>query len=441
MRRKVLATLVATVCAGGVFASVDSLANGSKPFFFFFFPIDGSADPADWDPTAPWKIPFGYQQKLVSGEASLNIYPNGVDDLHDMNTVNETGPQAGRFLYRTHEVGSNGAVSVVDLATGATKVLVQDPSYRRLDGIRWTPWGTILFAEETTGGHLFEAFLDPNDRTKAQQVLDHASLGRLAHEGIEVGPQGEVYVIDEFRGRSERDPPDGNTCNGALPCGGGIYKFVPAVYGDLSIGNLYALKVTGPDGTGQGEWVGPIDPVNARASGSAFGAESYERPEDLEIIGKTLYAAITEGSKDVDGELYDGRVLAIDLESLAVTDFVKAGVNVPVEIGSPGQPDYQTGFDSVDNLATSPDGRLLMVEDNDSSDIWFASTRTNEFGASRAVDLFASLTDPDAEGTGIYFNPKTPETLYVNVQHSAAPDGDGTWAISRKRPNHWPKGD
>jgi hypothetical protein len=222
-----------------------------------------------------------------------------------------------------------------------------------------------------------------------------------------------------------------------VPCGGGIYKFIPAVAGDLSAGNLYVLKVTGPDGTGQGEWVGPIDAANARASGSAFGSESYERPEDLEIVGDVLYVAITEGSKDVDGQLYDGRVISIDLDTLAVRDFVKAGVNVGVEVGSPGSPGYETGFDNVDNLAESPDGRLVMVEDNVPSDIWFASTRTNEFGASRAVDLFASLTDPDAEGTGIYFSPNSPDTLYVNVQHSAAPDGDGTWAISRKRPHRW----
>ena len=42
-----------------------------------------------------------------------------------------------------------------------------------------------------------------------------------------------------------------------------------------------------------------------------------------------------------------------------------------------------------------------MVEDNVLPDIWFASTRTNAFGASVDVDLFASLTDPAAEGTGI----------------------------------------
>ena len=73
-----------------------------------------------------------------------------------------------------------------------------------------------------------------------------------------------------------------------------------------------------------------------------------------------------------------------------------------------------------------------MIEDNRPSDIWFASTKTNRFGASKNVRLFASLTDPGAEGTGIYFSPLDTKTLYVNVQHSAADDGDATWAITRK---------
>ncbi|MEW8209549.1 MAG: hypothetical protein AB2735_03735, partial [Candidatus Thiodiazotropha taylori] len=55
----------------------------------------------------------------------------------------------------------------------------------------------------------------------------------------------------------------------------------------------------------------------------------------------------------------------------------------------------------------------------------------NKLGASRRVSLFASLSDPQAEGSGIYFNPHDASVLYVNIQHSAAADGDGTWAISR----------
>jgi len=399
---------------------------------FGFKEIDSSANTADWNSAAPWKLPKNFSQTVVSDETDLNIYDGGRDDWHDMNTVNETGPMAGRFMYRTHELRypanqpEGGSVSVVDLKDGSSSILVQDPSYNALDGIRWSPWGTIVFAEETEGGRFFEIELN-GDRVTASAVHDRPAVGRLAHEGIDFDEQGNVYVVDEHRGRSVG-------CDGVTPCGGGVYKFVPDTYGDLSAGSLYVLKVTGPDGTGAGEWVGPIDALNARVAGTLAGGQSYQRPEDLEVINGVLYVAVTEGPRDEFGkEFYEGRVISIDLDSMSVRNFVKPDVNVAVEIGKPGDEGHQTGFDSVDNLAEAPNGDLIMIEDNKPSDIWFASTKTNEFGASTDVSLFASLTDPGAEGTGIYFSPFDDKTLYVNVQHSADEDGDATWAIHRNK--------
>ncbi len=86
------------------------------------------------------------------------------NDWNDMNTVNETRMHAGRYLYRTHEVrggaigtdgnsarndgGSGGAVSVVDLKTGEALEVVGRADWEALDGLVWTPWHTLLFAEE-----------------------------------------------------------------------------------------------------------------------------------------------------------------------------------------------------------------------------------------------------------------------------------------------------
>lgn len=408
-------------------SSGSALSESSQTGPFGFEPISASADSATWNPAAPWKLPQGFTQSVVADEGDLDIYDSGRDDWHDMNTVNETGKHAGKYLYRTHEVRSapeGGAVSVVNLETGAASILAQDTTWTALDGIRWTPWKTIVFAEETTGGRFLEIFL--NDDMVTGTVVDRPAVGRLAHEGIDIDADGSIYVVDEHRGLTQG-------CAIGTPCGGGIYKFIPDSYGDLSSGDLYALKVmdnADQEGLGQAEWVGPIDPLNARQSGTEFGGTSYQRPEDLELIGKTLYIAITEGTRDQNGDQnYDGRVIAIDLNTMLVSDFIKPGVNVPVEISTPGNPGFQTGFDNPDNLAESPDGKLIIVEDNVPSDIWFAGKDHDHDGAADGVWLFASLSDPGAEGTGIYFG-KNPKTLFVNVQHSAADDGDATWAIT-----------
>lgn len=366
-----------------------------------FTPIAGSAydlGSASWD--LPFVTPAGYTQEMVNDETKLDISP-GVDDLGDMLTQNETGPQRGRYLYRTQEVGSNGAVVAIDLTTNDAKVIAQDAGYRRLDGIRWTPWGTLLFAEETTGGRLFEAILDPADPSTVIAVEERRALGILAHEGIEALANGEVYVIDELTG-------------------GGIFKFVPDRRGDLSSGRLFALKGSNADGTGQGEWIA-LDrtavTVDARAEAAAKGASGYERPEDVEVIGRDLFVAITGTD----------RVLRVNLDTLEITNFVKAGVNVPVE----NQAAKVTGLNNPDNLAQGPDGRLWIVEDNDFSDIFRAEADTDRDGAADAVELFASLKDRGAETSGIYFG-ADPKTLFLNIQHPDKPLADGTWKITRR---------
>jgi hypothetical protein len=376
----------------------------------------------------PWTIPQGYSQYIVSDESNLDIYAGS--DWNDMNTVNETGKHAGRYLYRTHEVrpsASNpgaytgGAVSVVDLKTGEAKLVAQRLDWEALDGIVWTPWGTLLFAEETGSavftdpdhpaavrGLLYEMKPDKKDPARAEWVKVRPLLGSVSHEGIEIDSEGNVYVIDE---------------NGP----GAIYKFVPQQYGDLSDGQLYALKVddsaTG-DRVGPAEWVAldmNLAQMDARAAAVNAGATGYGRPEDLERIGSTLYVAITS----------EARVLSISLgDKPVVQNFVRAGLNVPVENRTAGI----TGFRNPDNLASGPDGKLWIVEDNVPSDIWVALPDKDGDGASDGVHLFATLKDNGAEGTGIYVG-KDPRTLFVNVQHSST-GNDKTMAITHREDGH-----
>jgi hypothetical protein len=387
--------------------------------------------------TKPWVIPEGFAQSIVSDEADLNLYR--ANDRHDMNTVNETGNQAGRYLYRTHEVrassaarvsgGSGGAVSVVDLKTRVTKELVGRADWEALDGIVWTPWQTVLFAEEAstaarpdpdhptaTAGLLYELVLDKQDPMAYASVTVRPLLGALAHEGIETDAEGNVYVIDEDKK-------------------GSIYKFVPENYGDLSSGQLYALRVRNGAKTGAAEWVA-LDmnqvQIKANVAARAVVATEYCRPEDIERIASTLYVALTcEDVNDAANTSGRGAVMAVELDDKPrVSYVVAAGKNAPIEDQASGL----TGFKGPDNLANGPDGKLWIVEDNAFSDIWVYDPRSRDAdkdGYRDGVYLFASLKDKPAEGSGIYFG-KDPQTLYVNVQHSGT-GNDKTMAISKQR--------
>jgi len=404
------ATSVVLLATSAVLLAASPAAFAAGPMDFD--PINGTpygAANISWQ--EPLVVPEGFCQTKVFDETDLDMYP-GQNDLNDMNTVNETGPQAGRYLYSTKEVGSDGGLSVVDLKTGEVSEMIRGDDWSRLDGIRWTPWGTLLFAEETSGGRLFEAYLDPKDLTTVTKVEERREVGIMRHEGIEATEDGTVYVIDELNG-------------------GSIYKFEPTKRGDLSEGQLYALKLDGlsdaeqkwnsdtfTDKVGSFAWV-PLDMdqvvVDADTASNEVNATEFGRPEDVEVIGKTLY--VNNTSED--------RTVAIDLNEKRLSSYVLAGENVPAENRESGM----TGFNNPDNLAQGPDGTLWIAEDNFMSDIWVAEKDKNHDGQADDVKQFASLVDSGAEISGIYFG-KDPKTLFLSIQHPDKPLADGVWKVT-----------
>jgi hypothetical protein len=386
-----------------------------------FTPLAGSAACTAGGNAQQIVLPAGYVATVLATEGA------GFPDLPDMNTVNETGPQPGRFLYRTHEVGSNGAVSRTDLATGVTSILAQRADWERFDGLAWTPWGTLIAAEEATvsafkdpllpaavGGHVYE--IDPASGTFSLRE----AVGSRSHEGLRFDKEGNLYGI------SETGP-------------GYIFKFVPDRRNELSAGQLYALRIVVDQGdrTGWAEWVA-LDrtavTTNSLAEAAAKGATGWSRPEDIEIGtssgddrrgNSTLYVAVTGEDK----------VLAIDLSPpggphglVLVSNYIKDGVNAPAD------------FDFPDNLALDRAGNLYITEDPGGSagagkiqgdDVWFAPFNPAGATQSLPVQRFFSITDCDAEPTGIYLS-LSGKSLFVNLQHRGGADPrDQSYAVQR----------
>lgn len=154
-RPLVVAIRCAALSAGLLLAAAGSEAGeGNVPGFMGFTPIPGSstAESATW--SKPFVVPPGYRQYKVLDETDFNVYGGASpdpNDLPDMNTQNETGLNAGRYLYHSHEVDDCGAVTVIDLWTGAAKVIAQaqwSSRARCVSGPGWSPRRASL----VTGG-------------------------------------------------------------------------------------------------------------------------------------------------------------------------------------------------------------------------------------------------------------------------------------------------
>jgi hypothetical protein len=376
----------------------------SAASFNSFGAISGSAQCAAPPSTAggfatyePFLLPVGYSQRILATQMADFAPVAGTGaDLPDMNTLNETGPFAGRFLYRTHEVGSNGAVTVTDLVTGVTSLAAQQSHYERLDGIVWSPWQTVLFAEEAVNasrrdpafpnalrGLVYE--YDPSTGV----AVARPAVGSRSHEGLRFDAQGNLYGISEST----------QGVNGS----GAIFKFVPDRRGDLTSGQLYALKVLAASRTGAAVWVpldGALSEIDSDQSALNAGATGWGRPEDVEI---GLSTGNSPGGQSIMYVAITGEDLVLKIElsgdEAFVTNYVQ-GI---------------AGFENPDNLALDAQGNLFIAEDNGPGDIWVARA-----GQGGAIERFASLSDCEAEPTGIYFD-QGAHVLYVNVQHAGGP--------------------
>lgn len=337
----------------------------------------------------------------------------------------------------------NPSVQRIDLATGAVETILRGMS--ACDGIRTTPWGTVLVTEERSDGGAYE-ILNPlattnytvQDRASGQivdaagnndldEIAKRPALPTMSWEGLEVLPSGVVIGGDELRPGTAADDVDG----------GAVFKFVPAAahgggaiasLGDSPLvgGSVYAMQVSCRDSKqqfGQGCEIGnaawiPVGAATARSDADVGGATGYYRPEDLHLdpvfhdeanpdAVRFCWANTgNEGAKN-----YAEVVCGVDSAPLTASSSRTVVVNRFVE--------GDTDFNSFDNLAFQPyTGALYVIEDHPNGDV-FACLRD---GADRDIKTdgcvkILSVKDSSAEPTGFLFD-ATGTRAYVSIQHS-----------------------
>jgi uncharacterized protein DUF839 len=413
----------------------------SKQFFGVTSGIPQSStedidDPAT-DPLDLADLAKGLHARAVtSGVAAPNLdmaalWP--VDHPKWILSCNEQGP-------------AQPAVQRINLATGAAETIVS--GLTSCDPLHVTPWGTVIFGEEASDGHMYE-MVNPLGITNAtinrltgavtgtSDIVQRPALGSVAFEGIGFLPSGVGYYGDEL-GPSNGTP------------GGAMYKFIPtnpATPGEtvtnlsdspLTSGSIFALRVGQGSNNGQGMQVGdgtwqPITPApgtgSLRAPARAVAATGFYRPEDYNFNEGLL----ASGSVQMCGNNTGNEPAHFYGETMCFTDGTVdqalANTAVPqVQTLVMGSPEYNM----PDNIAYQPGrGNWIIHEDGDTE---FERAHNNDLWSclqdGRDADLLgdgclriATLNDLDAEWTGGFFD-ASGKHFYVSIQHNAT--GFGT---------------
>lgn len=431
----------------GLITLVAQTQAATSPFAVFT-PLGASAGPTATPATpATLSSPLFTQATIADRSTQNTLVPNSNSGSWDMITANETGPQAGRYLFMPFET-SNAGVQRVDLwdnnylTRTVTIVANGTQGFVAGDASRWTPWGSYLTAEESWGsgstkGRLFEITNPTTASANGGNFVARSVIPRVSHEGLAFDSNKTLYFIDELNG-------------------GSIYKYVSA-NPNASSGNDYfaagqsfVLKVgaggqsegnNGPAITGAGSWVaitnasggalpgvsvvlgdGTIDGRATADVASVLGT-GYNRPEDLEIKtlangDQAIYFTTTDSDNNANTSDGRSRVYTLNLRTNEVKLFADAtfkDLATGLAVGG--------GFRNADNLAIDAAGNIYIIEDRDGAvddDIWFAKDINHDGDLQddgEGLARWASNGAPGSEFTGLYFDKFKANVAYVNIQH------------------------
>lgn len=432
-RIKTISLAVASLLAANI--GYITFANAADTNFDNYTPILGNPAAAGSLPeSAPFTLSSPlFSQLAISNRTAATAAGQANSGSWDMMTANETGPDAGRYLFAPFETNTAG-VQRIDLwdtnynTRNTTIVAPGTQSFVSGDASRWTPWGGYLTAEESWGagstrGRLFEI---TNPTTATQNGGDFVSrniLPRVSHEGLAFDKNNTLYFIDELNGGSiyKYTSVNANATNGNDYFAAGQTSVLRVGDGNTfgATGSASWINLTDVNGVGlpgvifangAGLPAGTID-GRATADVAAYKGTEYNRPEDLEIQtladgSQRLYVPTTDTHQVFSVLLANDGTTSVSL--FASRNTFDAATNLAVG----------TAFSNPDNVAIDAEGTIYIVEDQPggAADIWYAKD-TNKDGVADSVGKWASLSTAGAEPTGLYFDKFNPNIAYVNVQH------------------------
>lgn len=274
-----------------------------------------------------------------------------------------------------------------------------------------TPWNTWLTCEETLArpdgeiskdhGYIFEVPASANSIVKAKPLK---AMGRFNHEAAAVDPKTGIVYLTEDRGD------------------GLFYRFVPNEYGNLAKGGqLQALVIINQDKFDSRNWnstnIAVFDSLDARwvdinnpespdddlrIQGFDKGAALFARGEGIHWGDNELYFCCTNGGAKQLGQIFRYQPSPFEGQS--------------TESSQPGK--IQLFFESADeslfnfgdNLTVTPQGHLLVCEDQYTDEV---DNHLRGITPEGEVYKFARL-QAQTELAGACFSPDG-STLFVNV--------------------------
>ncbi len=361
-----------------------AIAGLGAAFWDDVFGAAGSAAPSasrGYGPRGPanehgLRLPDGFQSRLIT--RGKEPVPGTSYRWHEASDGMACFPanDGGWVLVSNSETLEGGASAIRFDAGGSPHT-----AYRVLEGTTQncsgggTPWGTWLSCEEVMGGLVWEC--DPAGKRRA---LSRPAMGVFKHEAVAVDPQGRrIYLTEDLMD-------------------GGLYRFTPARWHDLSEG-LLEIATVARDGSAS--WSRVPDPGAQRAEtrDQVRGSTRFKRAEGIWHDDGTVYVSTTG----------DSRVHAYDIARERI-DVIYDGL-------APGKP---APLLRVDQLTANRAGEVFVCED--------IATEEIDIGLidrGGRVSKFLSATGPDHVGselTGVTFDPSGTR-MYFSSQRAFGRDG------------------